>query len=205
MLPAGNCVMYLILIYLPFHVVELRRRDAPVAVVVHALHRFKHLEDALLRHRGNKQNGEIGERSQPFTDCIRVRIDDFLVLFFNQIPFVHADHQTLAVLLDEREDVQVLALDAPLRIQHEDADVGILDRADGTDDGIIFQILVHLALLADPGCPAFGRPTMAIRGSSSSTSIGFSSGMTSKILSNKSPVHEPLMAEMQIGSPKPNA
>ena len=50
------------------------------------------------------------------------------------------------------EDIHVLSLDATGSINHKDADVRILDSADGTQYGIVFDILADLVLLADTGC-----------------------------------------------------
>ena len=50
-----------------------------------------------------------------------------------------------------QKHVKVLSFYAALRIQHQDADIGVLNGPDGTHDGIIFQIFRHLVFTADTG------------------------------------------------------
>ena len=43
-----------------------------------------------------------------------------------------------------------MALDATCRIQHQYADVGVLDRPNGANDRVVLQILIDLATLTYP-------------------------------------------------------
>ena len=48
-------------------------------------------------------------------------------------------------------DVQVLRFESLLGVEHQDADVGVLDGANRPHDGVEFEVLGHLALLAHTG------------------------------------------------------
>ena len=132
--------------------VQLGSRNTALTVFIHIFGCFQYLQDALFRQRRDKQDRKVGKRSQTFADRIHKGIDHLLAFIFHQIPFVHTNDQAFLVLLNQREDVQILAFNAAGGIQHQHADIRILDSADRTDHGIIFQILVHLSLLTNTGC-----------------------------------------------------
>ena len=129
--------------------VELRGGDALAATLVDLLDFLEDLEDTLLRQGRDEDDGEVGEGSQTLADSVLKGLDDGIALVFDEVPLIHADDEPLAILLDEREDVEVLALNTAGGVEHKDADVGILDSADGANDRVVLEIFVDLATLAD--------------------------------------------------------
>ena len=98
-----------------------------------------------------EDDGEVGKRRKAVADgCFEV-LDGCLALVLHEVPFVDTYHESLAVLLDEREDVAVLAFDTASGINHQDTNVGIFDGTDASDNRVVLNILVHLCLLADTG------------------------------------------------------
>ncbi len=79
-------------------------------------------------------------------------LDRFLRFVFYEVPFVDHNHKALLVALDEREDGDVLRLDAACGVDHQYADIRSLDGADRTDNRIIFDIFCNLGLFTDTGC-----------------------------------------------------
>ncbi len=131
------------------HLVQLGRRDTLGAILVNLLGGLQHLQDTLFRQSGDKQDREVGKRSQTLADSGRVRVDHLLALIFDQVPLIHTNHQSLLILLHQREDIHILALDTPRSVQHQHADIRVLDGADRTDHRVILQVLIHLPLLTD--------------------------------------------------------
>ena len=129
--------------------VELRGGDALAATLVDLLDFLEDLEDTLLRQGRYEDDGEVGEGSQTLTDSVLEGLDDGIALVLDEVPLIHADDEPLAILLDEREDVEVLALDTAGGVEHKDTDVGVLDSADGANDRVVLEIFVDLATLAD--------------------------------------------------------
>ena len=103
----------------------------------------------MLGEGGGKDNGEVVERRHAVVDSRLKRVDSLLALVLDEVPFVDHDHQTLVVLLDELEDVHVLRLDTARGIDHEDANVAVLYRADGAHDAVELQIFRNFVLAAD--------------------------------------------------------
>ena len=128
--------------------VETGRRDAGHTVVVHLLGRFEHLQDALLGEGRGEDNGEVDERGEAVPDGVLEGFHHLHGLLLHQIPLVYHHHQPLGVALYQGEDVEVLPLHAARGVQHQDADVGVLDGADGAHHGVVLQVLVDLILLA---------------------------------------------------------
>ena len=129
--------------------VELRGGDALAATLVDLLDFLEDLEDTLLRQGRDEDDGEVGEGSQSLADSILEGLDDGIALVLDEVPLIHADDEPLAVLLDEREDIEVLALDTAGSVKHEDTDVGVLNSADGANDRVVLEIFVDFATLAD--------------------------------------------------------
>ena len=129
--------------------VELRGGDALAATLVDLLDFLEDLEDTLLRQGRDEDDGEVGEGSQTLADSVLEGLDDGIALVLDEVPLIHADDEPLAILLDEREDVEVLALDTAGGVEHKDTDVGVLDSADGANDRVVLEVFVDLATLAD--------------------------------------------------------
>ena len=129
--------------------VELRGGDALAATLVDLLDFLEDLEDTLLRQSRDEDDGEVGEGSESLTDRILKGLDDGIALVLDEVPLIHADDEPLAILLDEREDIEVLALNTAGGVEHEDADVGVLNSADGANDRVVLEVFVDLAALAD--------------------------------------------------------
>ena len=53
--------------------------------------------------------------------------------------------------LDDREDVDILRLDASCGVDDEDAHVAVLDGANATQHRVVLDVLIHLVLLAYTG------------------------------------------------------
>ena len=129
--------------------VELRGGDALAATLVDLLDFLEDLEDTLLRQGRYEDDGKVGEGSQTLADSVLKGLDDGIALVLDEVPLIHADDEPLAILLDEREDVEVLALDTAGGVEHKDTDVGVLDSADGANDRVVLEVFVDFATLAD--------------------------------------------------------
>ena len=105
----------------------------------------------MFRQGGGKYNRKIIEWSHAMADGIFIFVHDHRRLVLYQVPFIDHHNQTFVVPLYQLEYVQVLGFYATLRIQHQNADIGVLNGPDGTHDGIIFQIFRHLVFTADTG------------------------------------------------------
>lgn len=99
-----------------------------------------------------KMDREVDERSHALTDGVLECLDDCLVLVLHEVPLVHYHYERFVVALYELEDVHILRLDAACCVEHEDADVGVLDSADGAHHRVELQVFRHLVLAADAGC-----------------------------------------------------
>ena len=131
--------------------VELRGGDALAATLVDLLDFLEYLEDTLLRQGRDEDDGEVGEGSESLADSVLEGLDDSITLILDEVPLIHTDDEPLAILLDEREDIEVLALDTAGGVEHQDTDVGVLNSADGANDRIVLEVFVDLASLADTG------------------------------------------------------
>lgn len=74
-----------------------------------------------------------------------------LLPFSTRLPLVDHDDTPLAVADNQVVDVQILRFEPLLRVEHQDADVGVLDGADGAHDRVELEVLHRLALLAHAG------------------------------------------------------
>ena len=72
-----------------------------------------------------------------------------VVLLLLQIPLVHHDDQAASALPGKMRDLQILVVQALRGIEHEDADVGALDRAPRSERGIEFDAILHLRLATE--------------------------------------------------------
>jgi len=132
--------------------VEFGSLDYTTTILIDMSSGFDHLVYALLGDSRSEDDREVNERSKTRTNGLLHTTNRFLRLVGHDVPLVDTDHQSLAVLLDELEDIHVLCLDATGSINHKDADIRILDGADGTQYGIVFDIFADLVLLANTGC-----------------------------------------------------
>ncbi len=122
-----------------------------LAVEIHLLCCFQHLEDALLREGRGEDYREIDERRHTVAYGVLEGLDDSLILVLHKVPLVHNYYERLVVALYELEDVHVLSLNAARGVEHEDANVGVLNGADGTHHGVELKVFRHLVLAADAG------------------------------------------------------
>lgn len=129
--------------------VELRGGDALAATLVDLLDFLEDLEDTLLSQSRYEDDGEVGEGGESLADSVLKGLDDGIALVLDEVPLIHADDEPLAILLDEREDIKVLALNTAGGVEHKDTYVGVLDSADGANDRVVLEIFVDLATLAD--------------------------------------------------------
>ena len=96
-----------------------------------------------------KMMGKSVKGARRLADSVLKGLDDGIALVLDEVPLIHADDEPLAILLDEREDIEVLALDTAGGVEHKDTDVGVLNSADGANDRVVLEIFVDLATLAD--------------------------------------------------------
>ena len=75
-----------------------------------------------------------------------------MALLLYQVPLIDADDQPLLVPLNDGEDIEVLPLNPFRRIQHQYADIAILNRTNAPKHRVVLQILIHLAPLTDTSC-----------------------------------------------------
>ena len=130
--------------------VQFRRGDAAFARLVHPDRGLEHVEDALsVQHRGEDDRNVV-ERGEPFFQELGPLLHRVAVLL-HEVPLVHHDHAPLAVADDEVVDVQVLRFESLLRVEHQDADVGLLDGPDRPHHRVEFEVFHRLALLAHAG------------------------------------------------------
>ena len=73
------------------------------------------------------------------------------VVLFDEVPLVDDDHTSLSVADNEVVDIQVLGFEPLLSVEHQDADVGVLDGSDRPHYGVEFEVLHGFALFAHTG------------------------------------------------------
>ena len=112
---------------------------------------LQHFKNALFGHGRGKNNGEIGKRSHTVADGILECIDNLLRLFLHQVPFVHHHNQRLVVFLNQLEDVHILRLNAACGINHQDANIAVLNGTDASHHTIELQVFGHFVLATDAG------------------------------------------------------
>ncbi len=110
---------------------------------------FHHLIYTLLGERRREDDGEIRKGGYALADGTLVSLDVRIRLALNEIPLVDAHHKPFLVLLYQRVDVEVLRLDAARGVYHQDTHVGVLNGAYRPYHRVVFEVLVHLRLLAD--------------------------------------------------------
>ena len=131
------------------HLVQLVRAHARRAVQINLLSRFQHTEDALFREGRGKNYREVRKRCHAIANGVLKSVNDLLVFVLHQVPFVHNHHQRLVVTLDDLEDVHVLRLNTARGINHQDANVAVLDGTDGAHDTVKLQIFRDFVFAAD--------------------------------------------------------
>ena len=72
-----------------------------------------------------------------------------VVLLLLEVPFVDDDDQSPSALPRERSDFEILVVQTFHSIQHQDADVGALDRASGSERRIKLDSVIDLRLAAE--------------------------------------------------------
>ena len=108
------------------------------------------VHDALFLEDGREDDRHVVERGDPGLQAFGILLHGMGVLL-DGIPLVDDDDAGLLVFLDQVEDRHVLGFHAVLGVDHQDADVAVLDRADGAHDGVEFQILADAVLPAHAG------------------------------------------------------
>ena len=131
-------------------VVQLGGGDAAFARLVDADGRLQHLEDPLLVDDRGEDDRNVVERRELLLEELRPLLHRVVPLL-DEVPLVDHDDAPLAVADDQVVDVQVLRLEPLLGVEHQDADVRVLDGADRPHHGVELQILHRLALLAHAG------------------------------------------------------
>ena len=109
----------------------------------------EHIHDPLLVDDGSEYDRDIIEWGQPLFQSLRVFLHRVAVLC-EEVPFVHDKHAAFAVADDQVEYTHVLRLHAGGRVNHQDADIGMLDRPDSPHDRIELKVLVDLCLPSHP-------------------------------------------------------
>ena len=132
------------------HLVELRGGDAALARLMYPDGRLQHVEDALLVDDRGEDNRNVVERGELLHQEVAPLLHRVVALL-HQVPLVDHDDASLAVADNQVVDVQILRLEPLLGVEHQDADVGILDGADGAHDRVELEVLHRLALLAHAG------------------------------------------------------
>ncbi len=117
---------------------------------MHAYGGLQHVEDALLVEYRGEDDGNVVERREALFEELAPLLHR-VALLLDQVPLVHHDDAALAVAYDEVVDVEVLRFEALLGVEHQDADVRLLDGADRAHHRVEFEVLHRLALLAHAG------------------------------------------------------
>ena len=112
--------------------------------------RLEYVEDALFVEHRSEDDRNVAERREFLGDEFAPLLHRVAVLL-DEVPLVDYDHASLAVADDQVVDVEVLRFEPLLRIEHQDADVRLLDGADRAHHGIEFEVLHRLAFLAHAG------------------------------------------------------
>ena len=130
--------------------VQFRGRYAAFARLVDLHGRLQYVEDALFVEYRREDDGDVVERRQ----LLLQKLGPFLhrvAALFDEVPFVDHDDAAFAVADDKVVDVEVLRFEPLLRVEHQDADVRVLDGADGAHDRVEFEVFHRLAFLAHAG------------------------------------------------------
>ena len=130
--------------------VELRGGDAALAVLIYFQRLFHTLENAFFIFGGNEDDRHVGERRGLLLDLLFV-IAGGVRLLLHEIPFVDQQHDAFALAGGEAEDADVLRGDALLRVYDLNADVRFIHGADRADDGVKFQVFMHILFLPQTG------------------------------------------------------
>src|SRR4030042_3383932 len=72
-------------------------------------------------------------------------------ILLHQVPFVDEDNDALVVASDQGKNIDILSLTSCLRINHEQADIGIFNGPYGTHYRIKLNVFAYLTLFADTG------------------------------------------------------
>ena len=107
------------------------------------------LEDALLGEGRRENDVEVGEGSHALADSVLEVLNSGIALVLHEVPFVDDHDEPFLVALNELVDVEVLRLDASSSVEHEDADIRVLDSADAAHDTVKLKVLADLRLAAD--------------------------------------------------------
>ena len=132
----------------PQKIVQRPRGDAEGSVRVHLFRRRKDFVHPLPRLCRNVHRFVIVHEFEIGFQLFFELIDGMRVLF-DEIPFVHEDDGGLALLVHEADDLDVL-FGQPFRAVHdEQTDVAPADGVEGAHVAVIFDVVLHPALLAD--------------------------------------------------------
>ena len=119
-----------------------------MAVLVYFNGCLYHLIDALLGERRSEDDGEVGEWCKTAAYGVLHSLDGFGALVFHKVPLVDAHHESFFILLNEREDVGILRLDAASGIYHQHAHIAVFDGAYAAYHRVVFYVFVHLDITA---------------------------------------------------------
>ena len=111
---------------------------------------IQHIHDSLFPGDGSEYDRHIVERSYPAAQSVFIFLHGVAVLE-EEVPFVDHKHAGLPVADDEIEYAHVLGFHSGVGVNHQDADIGLLDGSDGAHHGVEFKILADSALLAHSG------------------------------------------------------
>ena len=126
------------------------RRKLAGIVLVNVLGLIQHIHDSLFPGDRGEYDRHVIERSDAAAQRGFIFLHRVAVLQ-EEVPFVDHQHAGLAVADDEVEYAHVLSLHSGVRVDHQDADIGMFDCPDGTHHGVELQILVDLGFPAHSG------------------------------------------------------
>ena len=126
------------------HLIQFGGSNVNLTVLINLLSSFQNSENTLLSQGRSKDDWEVNEWSHTLADSILEGIDNLLILFLNQVPFIHNNNQTLIILLDQLENIHILSLNTTGSIKHQDTHITIFYCTDRTHDRIELQILAYL-------------------------------------------------------------
>ena len=98
-------------------------------------------------HGGDAQ--VLGPRGHGEAAVDRLHDGIALVVVLEQVPLVEQDDERAAAFDGEVRDLLVLLGNARGRVDHEQGHIGAIDRAQAADHGVVLDVLVDGALLAD--------------------------------------------------------